>query len=307
MDSLFTAKEDISLTSAAAEHYLARFRKVLAYMDEHLHDDLSVEQIGQTAGFSKYHFQRQFSELFGLSVYKYIQLQRLKRASYQLVFRQPRQIIDIALACGYENPESFTRAFKKNIGQAPFKFRKQPQWIPWHATYQPLNHLRITHMTSAYQVGQVRLIAFKPTRVAAIEHRGDPRLVGHSVRNFIEWRKQVGLSPKASATFNILYDDPAGTAPQDYRLDICATTNREIASNLFGVIEKTLPGGRCAVLRHQGSDNGLGQAIAYLYSQWLPHSGEALRDFPIYVQRVSFFPDVAEHQAVTDIFLPLDG
>jgi AraC family transcriptional regulator len=68
----------------------------------------------------------------------------------------------------------------------------------------------------------------------------------------------------------------------------------------------TIPGGRCAVLRHIGSDDNLGQTIRYLYAQWLPQSRETLRDFPLYFQRVSFFPDVAEHAAVTDVFLPIE-
>jgi len=37
----------------------------------------------------------------------------------------------------------------------------------------------------------------------------------------------------------------------------------------------------------------------------LPGSGAELRDFPLYVQRVKFFPEVPEHEAVTDAFLPL--
>ncbi|HET7333332.1 MAG TPA: GyrI-like domain-containing protein [Dyella sp.] len=46
-------------------------------------------------------------------------------------------------------------------------------------------------------------------------------------------------------------------------------------------------------------------AIAYLYAQWLPRSGEELRDFPLFVRRVRFYPDVPEHEAVATIFLPL--
>ncbi|WP_408605894.1 hypothetical protein [Mastigocladopsis repens] len=42
-----------------------------------------------------------------------------------------------------------------------------------------------------------------------------------------------------------------------------------------------------------------------MYSIWLPLSGEEPRDFPLYLQRVSFFPDVPEYEAITDIFLPL--
>src|SRR5260221_3730956 len=66
-----------------------------------------------------------------------------------------------------------------------------------------------------------------------------------------------------------------------------------------------IPVGRCAVLRHTGADDGLAAAITHLYADWLPRSGEDLRDFPVYLQRITFFPDVPEHEAVTDIFLPL--
>ena len=81
------------------------------------------------------------------------------------------------------------------------------------------------------------------------------------LERLIEWRKQNNLPPRVSATFNILYDNPAETPPEDYRLDICAATNRAVADNPFGIVEKTIPAGRCAVLRHVGSEDTLGEAI----------------------------------------------
>jgi len=293
------------LNSVAAETYLARFRKVFDYIDTHLDEDLSVERLSGVAAFSKYHFHRQFTELFGISLYKYVQLTRLKRASYQLAFRSDNQIIDIALASGYEGPEAFARAFKKRTGQSPSEFRKQPQWNPWYATYQPLSELRTKHMSATYQADQVSIINLTDTKIAAFEHRCDPKLIGDSIRKFIEWRKQNKLPPSVSATFNILYDNPAETDPARFRLDICAATNKDVAENPYGVITKTIPGGRCALLRHVGSDDTLPRAVAYLYSEWLPQSGEELRDFPLYLQRVKFFPDVPEHAALTDVLLPL--
>ena len=67
-----------------------------------------------------------------------------------------------------------------------------------------------------------------------------------------------------------------------------------------GIVNKVIPGGRCASLRHVGSEDTLDAAIRYLYAQWLPTSGEELRDYPLFLQRISFFPDVSEHEAVTD-------
>jgi AraC family transcriptional regulator len=151
----------------------------------------------------------------------------------------------------------------------------------------------------------VRLVDFEETRVAVLEHRGDPALIGDSIRRFIAWRKAAGLPPSVSATYNILYGSPAQMPPQDFRLDLCAATDGEIAPNDAGVTAKTIPGGRCAVLRHLGSDAGLGQALFHLRAEWLPRSGEAPRDFPLFLQRIAFFPNVPANEAVTDIFFPL--
>ena len=64
-------------------------------------------------------------------------------------------------------------------------------------------------------------------------------------------------------------------------------------------------GGRCAVLRVVGNTDNLEPAALYLYRDWLPASGEEAREFPIYCQRLSFFPEVPEHEAVAELFLPL--
>lgn len=301
------------MTTDAGANYRDRFRQILEYIDTHLEEDLTVELLSNVAAFSKYHFHRQFSELFGINVYQYIQLNRLKRAAYQLAFRDRHRVIDIALMSGYERPESFSRAFKQSIGQTPSEFRKQPHWDTWHSKFQPLKALRIDQMKSAYQLSQVQLITFPTTKVAVLEHRGDPNLLGESIRQLIEWRKQHNRwrslpereSPQISATFNIIYNNPAEIAPAEYRCDLCASIDLDVVDNPFGVVTKTIPGGRCAVLRHIGSNDNIGESIRFLYAEWLPQSGAEPRDFPLYFQRVSFFPDVPEHEAITDIFLPI--
>ena len=60
-----------------------------------------------------------------------------------------------------------------------------------------------------------------------------------------------------------------------------------------------------SVLRVVGNTDNLEPAALYLYRDWLPASGEEARDFPIYCQRLSFFPAVPEHEAVAELFLPL--
>ena len=288
-----------------ASRYHARFRKVLEYIDAHLDEALDVETLAGVAAFSKFHFHRQFSELLGLGVMRYLQLRRLRRASYQLAYHGDQPVLEIALASGYEGPEAFARAFKKNLGQTPSEFRKQPQWEPWTAAFAPLSTLRRNHMPKPYQAADVRVADTPEIRVAALEHRGDPRSIGDSIRKCIAWRRANGLPPSTSATYNIFHDDPESTPAEAFRLDICVATGVEIAPNEAGMVAKVIPGGRCAVLRHTGTEDTLGDAIRYLYRDWLPQSGEELRDFPVYAQRVKFFPEAQEHEAISDVFLPL--
>lgn len=298
-------KEKIRVNSAAAQIYHNRLQKVLCYIEENLEGDLSVETLSGIAAFSKYHFHRQFTALFGMNVYKYVQLARLKRAGYRLAFRDDNSITDIALESGYESPEAFSRAFKQCVGQTPSDFKKQPQWSSWQTTYQPLTETRRTHMKKDRYSDQVKMIDFKEIRLAVLEHHGNPTLLGTTLRRFIDWRKEKRLSPKTHATFNLLYNDPADTSAEDFRLDLGVATDIEVEPNNIGIVVKTIPAGRCAVLRYTGSDDALGEAIAYLYSEWLPQSGEEPRDFPPYLQRLKFFPDVPEYEATLDIFLPL--
>jgi AraC family transcriptional regulator len=162
--------------------------------------------------------------------------------------------------------------------------------------------LNLKHTLTPEKVG---IVDFKETRVAALQHRGDPRSIGSSIHQFITWRKINHLPPSANATFNILYGDPQKTVSDDFQCDICVATDREIAPNAFGIVEKIIPGGRCAVVRHIGSDDAIGTIAEFLYTKWLPQSGEALRDYPLFLQRVRFFPEVPEDETVLDIFLPL--
>ncbi|MDH5218387.1 MAG: AraC family transcriptional regulator [Gammaproteobacteria bacterium] len=269
------------------------------FIYEHLDENLSVDRLSQVVHFSRYHFHRQFSEYTGVSVIRFIQLMRLKRASYQLAFNKQRKIIEIALDACFENPESFSRAFKNTFGQTPSQFRMQPKWELWQETYHFSNNERTQTM-------DVKVVIFNETKVAALEHRSSPDTVLDSAVKFIEWRKQSKLSPKDSSdTFGIAYDDPKTTLPENFRFDICGTVSTDVPVNPQGVITKTIPRGRCAVARHLGSHDNIATTVHYLYGEWLPDSGEELRDYPCFFHYLNLIPDVSEHETITDVYLPL--
>jgi AraC family transcriptional regulator len=295
-------------TAPATGQYLARFRRVLDFIEANLDAELDVERLAAVAMFSKFHFHRQFSILFGMGVGRYVQLLRLKRAAEQLAYRRQnlgQNVLDVALANGFDSPEAFARAFKKATGQTPTEFRERPEWISWQQRLEPLETLRREHMPGTPMIDDVEIVNFPETRVAALDFRGDLRLMGDAIRQFIDWRQEHRLPPAVSDTFNIVYhhsdndDEPSHYA-------ICAATTREIAANDAGIAARTIPAGRCARLTHKGVKASFPAHVAFLYSYWLPQSGAEPRDFPLFFKRVKFFPDVPESEAVTEIYLPLE-
>ena len=290
---------------AALHNYHARMQRVLDHIDRHLDDDLDLGALSGVAAFSKFHFHRQFTATFGLSAHHYVQLARMKRASYRLAYRDAQSVTDIAMEAGYDAPDAFARAFRQRFGQSPSSFRRSPDWEPWLAAFGPFDNARSTLMQTTYDTDDVTIREMAPTPVAILEHRGDPATIGASIQRFIAWRKAAGLPPKTSPTFNVFHSDPRTTPPAEYRLDLCVGTDRPIEPNGERIEAGTIPGGRCAVLRVVGGTDDLEPAALYLYRDWLPASGEEARDFPLYCQRLAFFPDVPEHEAIADLFLPL--
>lgn len=259
-------------------------RKACDYIYQNLDKDLSVEHISEVAHFSKYHFHRQFSAHYGISVYKFIQHLRLKRACYQLAF----------------NHESFTRVLKKTLGVTPSDFRDNPRWN---------SQLEISPVQYVVKESDmdVKVVFFDEEKIAVLEHRGAPEKLNYSVAQFIEWRKQSGLSPvNAAKTYGLAYDDPSITEPEKFRFDICGSVKSSVPANSHDVINKIIPAGRCAVIRHLGSHDAMDEKVRYLYSEWLAESEEQMRDFPCFFHYVNLFPQVDECDLVTDIYLPIE-
>ncbi|KQW81477.1 AraC family transcriptional regulator [Devosia sp. Root413D1] len=291
------------MTTRQAAHD-ARMKRVLSYIDQHLEDDLGLDALSAVAALSKYHFHRQFRASFGISVHRYVQLVRMKRAGQVLAFTQGASVTEAALDVGYAAPDAFARVFRGRLGQTPSAFRDTPNWEEWLAGLWPMTNARSRLMKTKYSLDDVHTVEVPETPVAVLQHRGNPALVGATIQKFIGWRRAVGLKAAASQTYNVFHSDSEITPADEFRVDICAATDRTIEPNEQGVEAGVIPAGRCAVLRAIGSEN-VEPAIEFLYRDWLPSSGETLRDFPLYCERVSVVPVVAEHEVVTDIFLPL--
>lgn len=98
-------------------------KQTIMYIEEHLHEPLTLEYIAWQSSFSKFHFHRIFQSSVGMTITEYIRMRRLANASVALLYSNER-ILDIALYYQFESQESFTRAFKKIYKLPPGQYRR---------------------------------------------------------------------------------------------------------------------------------------------------------------------------------------
>ena len=103
---------------------LSSMNNAMAYIEEHLTEDIDYSKISKIAYCSEYHFKRMFSFLSGVSLSEYIRRRRLTLAALDLMDKDLR-IIDIAVKYGYNSADSFSRAFHSMHGILPSKARSE--------------------------------------------------------------------------------------------------------------------------------------------------------------------------------------
>lgn len=104
-------------------NYSQSIQDTVSYIEQHLCEKLSLDEIIKVSGFSKYHFIRIFKRETGMGLREHIQSRRLSVAA-KILLSSTCSIMDIALYCRFESQEAFTRAFKKAYGLPPGKYRR---------------------------------------------------------------------------------------------------------------------------------------------------------------------------------------
>lgn len=98
--------------------YIQMMQSAIDYMEEHLLENISYEDVAYHLYMSNYHFHRLFSMFAGISANEYIRNRKLSMAGLELN-RTNKKVVDVALKYGYESPESFSKAFSRFHGVTP--------------------------------------------------------------------------------------------------------------------------------------------------------------------------------------------
>ncbi len=100
---------------------------LLNWLEIHLDQPLSLDQVAARSGYSKWHLQRKFKETTGLILGAYIRARRLSKAAMALRLTS-KPLAGIAQQYCFESQQSFNRAFKKQFSQTPALYRRSMKW-----------------------------------------------------------------------------------------------------------------------------------------------------------------------------------
>lgn len=104
------------------KEYIQKFNDVMDYIDTHYMDELTLEDVASTIGFSKYHFTRLFKQYTNTTFYDYLSFKRIKVAE-SLLMQPDLSITEIALQSGFSSISTFNRCFKQQKNCTPSEYR----------------------------------------------------------------------------------------------------------------------------------------------------------------------------------------
>lgn len=288
--------------------YKERILRVLVYIQNHLDEAASLEELAAIAHFSPHHFHRIFKGMVGESVMEHIRRLRLERAAHRLKFTD-QSITRIAFEAAYETHEAFTRAFGSMFGKSPSHFRKKNRPLPLQQVPSGI-HYQVNGRLDDYQDVQerqpsldVHISSILAMRVAFMRHVGPYREVGQIWGKLFAMVGPRGLVGRGTRILGIAHDDPEVTPPEKVRYDACIVVDDRFRPE--GDLGLQEIGGEYAVTTHRGPYETLGETYARVCGQWLPESGRELRTAPSVEVYRNSPQDTRPEDLLTDIHLPL--
>ena len=247
--------------------------KVLWMIERNLGNGLSLSDIADGCGVSKFHMARAFEARVGMPVMQYVRARRLSNAAERLA-EGATDILSLALDTGYASHEAFSRAFKAQFDRTPEAVRK-------HGTTRELNMMNpasVPNTASARETIEPR-----------IEKLGALKVVGLSRRQNLANAQAIPGQWREFMTRYEEIDNKAETIPVSVTTDMDGEGNFSYLTGVVvssagtppkGLVAQSVPAQTYAVFTHSGHTSEIPKTYAAIWDQWVPQSGKVVSDGP---------------------------
>lgn len=304
------------LEQKCQEEYIRRIHKVQDYMDHHLGQSLSIEELSNAAGFSKYHFSRIFQGMLHEPLAHYVNRIRMEKALFFLAHRTDKNITDIAYELGYTDSAVFSRAFKNYYGSSPREYRKKYSKNckdSFLLSEYNKNTAKKEWADNLFPVtGQITIADLEEKQVAYVRHTGTYETLAKEYGNlmqtlFTHAKKQHFLVDCQNWLFAMYHDNPEFGDESQFRTSLCLTVPDDIRIQEDGILAMMkLEGGLYAVGHFQIQQEQYSDAWNYMYREWITGSGYVPRNsYPFEVYRNDAHTN-DNHIHEVDIYVPIE-
>jgi AraC family transcriptional regulator len=270
--------------------------KALFVIERNIDRDLTLGEIAERCGVSRFHLAHAFGEAAGLSVMEYVRGRRLTEAAYALA-SGAEDILSVALDGGYGSHEAFSRAFKTQFGKTPEDVRKS-QSVAGLALVDAIRHLESRRMTLTEprieKTGEMLFVGLKER-------------VGYRDMQNIAGQWQRFMSGPFHEIENRTPSIPVGivTASDEGGVEyVCAAEVSRFGALPKGLVKVTLAPHPYAVFAHDGHITRLRETYDAIWNEWFPVSGKRPADAPSFERHNQTFDPRTGEGGVT-IWIPV--
>ncbi len=298
------------------EEYIRRIHKVQDYIEHHLGQSLSIEELSNAAGFSKYHFSRIFQGMLHEPLAHYVNRIRMEKALFLLAHRADKNMTAIAYELCYTDSAVFSRAFKNYYGASPREYRKEYSKNckdSFLLSEYNKNTAKKEWAGNLFSVtGQITIANLEEKQVAYVRHTGTYETLAKEYVNlmqtlFAHAKKQHLLVDGQNWLLAMYHDNPEFGEENKFRTSLCLTVPEDIRVQEDGILgTMKLEGGLYAVGHFQIQQEQYSDAWNYMYQEWITGSGYVPRNsYPFEVYRNDAHANES-HIHEVDIYVPIE-
>jgi AraC family transcriptional regulator len=249
--------------------------KALWYIESHSARPVTLDELAEVSGLSRFHLSRTFTVVVGRSPTAYLRARRLSEAARALADDAP-DILSVALDAGYGSHEAFTRAFREQFGATPEDVRAACSTANLKLVEPP----PMTNAPAA-QLADPDIREAGPLLIAGMRQRFTHETRGAIPALWQRFTPHIGHIPneKPQATFGVVISSGEDSENGfDYMTGIGVSSLDELPEELAGL---RVPKRSYAVFKHDGHVSTIGATCGAIFGTWLPRSGRKLADGPL--------------------------